>query len=111
MSIFYTNFIQDINFMINGKKIAVVLPAFNAAKTLSRTYYEIPLDIVDFVLLTNDRRVDNTLQIARKTCSGLIAHFKLVISGGISLYITGVTKRARRVEVTKPPIITQARGE
>lgn len=50
--------------MINGKKIAVVLPAFNAAKTLTRTFHEIPLDIVDFVVLTDDSSVDNTLQIA-----------------------------------------------
>lgn len=52
--------------MINGKKIAVVLPAFNAAKTLSRTYNEIPLDIVDLVILTDDRSADDTLEIARQ---------------------------------------------
>ena len=52
--------------MINGKKIAVVLPAFNAAKTLSRTFHEIPLDIVDFVILTDDRSKDNTLEIAKE---------------------------------------------
>jgi glycosyltransferase involved in cell wall biosynthesis len=52
--------------MLNGKKIAVVLPAFNAAKTLEPTFYEIPSDIVDFVILTDDRSVDNTLQIAEQ---------------------------------------------
>ena len=52
--------------MINGKKIAVVLPAFNAAKTLSRTFHEIPLDIVDFVILTDDLSKDNTLEIAKE---------------------------------------------
>jgi len=52
--------------MINGKKIAVVLPAFNAAKTLSRTYHEIPFDIVDLVILTDDRSADDTLHIARQ---------------------------------------------
>jgi glycosyltransferase involved in cell wall biosynthesis len=52
--------------MINGKKIAVVLPAFNAEKTLSRTFHEIPLDIVDFVVLTDDDSVDNTLQVAER---------------------------------------------
>ncbi|HPT21111.1 MAG TPA: glycosyltransferase family 2 protein [Bacteroidales bacterium] len=52
--------------MINGKKIAVVLPAFNAAKTLSITFHEIPLDIVDFVILADDKSVDNTLEIAKE---------------------------------------------
>lgn len=52
--------------MINGKKIAVVLPAFNASKTLSRTYHEIPFDIVDLVILTDDRSADDTLHIARQ---------------------------------------------
>lgn len=52
--------------MINGKKIAVVLPAYNAAKTLSRTYNEIPLDIVDLVILTDDSSADDTLHIARQ---------------------------------------------
>jgi glycosyltransferase involved in cell wall biosynthesis len=52
--------------MINGKKIAVVLPAFNAEKTLERTYGEIPMDIVDDVILTDDKSNDSTVEIARK---------------------------------------------
>ncbi|HEX2976615.1 MAG TPA: glycosyltransferase family 2 protein [Bacteroidales bacterium] len=52
--------------MINGKKIAVVLPAFNAAKTLELTYSEIPLDIVDQVILTDDKSSDRTIEIAQK---------------------------------------------
>jgi glycosyltransferase involved in cell wall biosynthesis len=52
--------------MVIGKKIAVVLPAFNAERTLSRTYHEIPLDIVDFVILTDDGSVDNTVMIAEQ---------------------------------------------
>jgi glycosyltransferase involved in cell wall biosynthesis len=52
--------------MIRGNKIAVVLPAYNAAKTLSRTFHEIPSDIVDFVILTDDRSNDNTLEVAKE---------------------------------------------
>jgi glycosyltransferase involved in cell wall biosynthesis len=52
--------------MIYGKKIAVVLPAFNAAKTLSRTFHEIPLDIVDCIILTDDRSNDNTVDVAKE---------------------------------------------
>jgi len=37
--------------MIKGKKLVVILPAYNAAKTLKKTYDEIPFDIVDEVVL------------------------------------------------------------
>ncbi len=50
--------------MINGKKIIVVLPAYNAAATLERTYREIPFEVVDDVVLTDDRSSDNTVQVA-----------------------------------------------
>jgi glycosyltransferase involved in cell wall biosynthesis len=63
--------------MIDGKVIAVVLPAFNAEKTLSSTFYEIPLDVVDIVVLTDDRSIDNTLQIAKElNIQYIISHDK-----------------------------------
>lgn len=52
--------------MINGLKICVVLPAYNAAKTLEKTFNEIPFDIVDEVILVDDRSSDNTVEVARK---------------------------------------------
>jgi len=52
--------------MLNGKKILVVLPAYNAEKTLEKTYQEIPLDIVDEVLLVDDSSSDNTVLLAKK---------------------------------------------
>jgi len=52
--------------MINGKKICVVLPAYNAAKTLEQTFLEIPFDIVDEVILVDDRSRDNTVEVAEK---------------------------------------------
>lgn len=51
--------------MINGKKIIVVLPAYNAALTLKKTYDEIPFDIVDDVVLVDDHSKDNTSEVAR----------------------------------------------
>jgi glycosyltransferase involved in cell wall biosynthesis len=51
--------------MINGKKIIAVLPAYNAARTLKQTYDEIPLDIVDDVVLVDDYSKDNTSEVAR----------------------------------------------
>lgn len=52
--------------MINNKIIAVVLPAYNAAKTLRKTYNEIPHEVVDFVILTDDKSSDDTLSVARE---------------------------------------------
>jgi glycosyltransferase involved in cell wall biosynthesis len=52
--------------MLNGKKIVVVLPAYNAEKTLEKTYREIPFDIVDDVILVNDASKDNTVEVATR---------------------------------------------
>ncbi len=52
--------------MLRGKKIVVVLPAYNAAATLETTYREIPTDLVDEVLLVDDASQDDTPAIARK---------------------------------------------
>jgi glycosyltransferase involved in cell wall biosynthesis len=50
--------------MINGNSITVVLPAYNAEKTLEQTYLEIPFDIVDHVILVDDLSHDGTIQKA-----------------------------------------------
>lgn len=52
--------------MLNNKKIIVVLPAYNAGKTLQKTFEEIPFDIVDEVILTDDFSNDETIQVAKK---------------------------------------------
>jgi glycosyltransferase involved in cell wall biosynthesis len=52
--------------MINNKRITVVLPAYNAEKTLEKTYREIPFDIVDHVILVDDRSRDRTPEVARE---------------------------------------------
>ncbi len=52
--------------MIGDKKIAVVLPAYNAAKTLELTYNEIPFDIVDEVILVDDSSTDDTVDVAKQ---------------------------------------------
>lgn len=52
--------------MINKMKIVVVLPAYNAAKTIENTYNEIPFDIVDEVVFVDDKSSDNSVEIAHK---------------------------------------------
>lgn len=52
--------------MINGKKVIVVLPAYNAAKTLEITYSEIDFSIVDDVILVDDLSNDNTVAVGKQ---------------------------------------------
>jgi glycosyltransferase involved in cell wall biosynthesis len=60
--------------MLNGKRIVVVLPAYNAERTLARTYDEIPLDTVDKVLLVDDHSADRTVALAKKLGIETILH-------------------------------------
>ena len=50
--------------MLNGKKLTIVMPAYNAALTLHQTYNELPLDIVDEVILVDDGSSDSTVEMA-----------------------------------------------
>jgi glycosyltransferase involved in cell wall biosynthesis len=52
--------------MLNGKKVFVVMPAYNAARTLRQTCAELPRDIVDEVLLVDDHSSDTTVQLAQE---------------------------------------------
>jgi glycosyltransferase involved in cell wall biosynthesis len=52
--------------MYIGKKIVVVLPAYNAALTLEKTYQEIPFNIVDEVILVDDHSTDNTVELGKQ---------------------------------------------
>ncbi|MDR0680447.1 MAG: glycosyltransferase family 2 protein [Dysgonamonadaceae bacterium] len=52
--------------MIKNKIVTVVLPAYNAGKTLEQTYHEIPFDMVDNVILVDDCSKDDTLEVAKR---------------------------------------------
>src|SRR5499427_5393854 len=51
--------------MIANRKICIVLPAYNAARTLEMTFHEIPDDVVDDVILVDDASTDDTLRLAK----------------------------------------------
>jgi glycosyltransferase involved in cell wall biosynthesis len=51
--------------MLNSKKIVVVLPAYNAEKTIEKTLSEVPMDIVDEIVLVDDASTDNTFERAK----------------------------------------------
>ena len=52
--------------MIKGKKVVVVMPAYNASKTLEKTYSEIDFNIVDDVILVDDHSPDDTAEVAKR---------------------------------------------
>ncbi len=52
--------------MYQGKKVIVVLPAYNAALTLEKTIAEIPMDVVDDIVLVDDNSTDNSIEVAKK---------------------------------------------
>jgi glycosyltransferase involved in cell wall biosynthesis len=60
--------------MLNGKKVVVVMPAYNAEKTLERTYREIPFEIVDDVIVVDDASRDRTSEIAKSIGMKTIIH-------------------------------------
>jgi glycosyltransferase involved in cell wall biosynthesis len=68
--------------LIRNSKVIVVLPAYNAEKTLESTYREIPLDIVDEVILVDDASKDNTVSVAKKLGIRVITHEKNLGYGG-----------------------------
>ncbi len=68
--------------MLHGKRIAVVLPAYNAAATLERTHREIPFDVVDDVILIDDASRDATVAVAERLGIHTVRHARNLGYGG-----------------------------
>lgn len=66
----------------DGVRVVVVMPAYNAAKTLERTYADIPHDVVDHVILVDDVSRDETVEIARRIGLEVIVHRQNLGYGG-----------------------------
>ena len=62
--------------MLEGKKIIVVMPAYNAEHTLEQTYRDIPKDLVDEVLVVDDHSRDKTVEVCRKLGLQVFVHEK-----------------------------------
>jgi len=65
-----------------GEKVIVVMPAYNAAKTLERTYNDLPKEVVDKVILVDDVSQDETVEIARQLGLEVIVHIQNKGYGG-----------------------------
>lgn len=68
--------------MINNKKVAVIMPAYNAEKTLEQTYNELYKDIVDEIILVDDNSSDKTKEVAKRLGITTIVHDKNKGYGG-----------------------------
>lgn len=62
--------------MIHGKKVIIVMPAYNAEKTLKQTVGEIPRDVVDDILVVDDASSDRTFEVCRELEVPCIRHAK-----------------------------------
>jgi glycosyltransferase involved in cell wall biosynthesis len=60
--------------LFHGKKVIVVMPAYNAARTIERTYREIPMDLVDEVVVTDDASPDETVEVASRLGLRTLVH-------------------------------------
>ena len=91
--------------MINNKRVTVVLPAYNAAKTLSKTLAEVPMDIVDEIILCDDNSTDDTIAVAKSlNIHHIISHQVNRGYGGNqkSLYDKAIATRADIVIMLHP---------
>ncbi len=90
--------------MINGKKIVVVMPAYNAEKTLEDTYNDIYKGFVDKIILVDDNSSDNTKEVSKKLGIITIVHKKNLGYGGNqkSCYLAALKEGADIVIMVHP---------
>ncbi|MFH0906091.1 MAG: glycosyltransferase family 2 protein [archaeon] len=90
--------------MYKGKKVIVVLPAYNAEKTLKKTYDDINKSLVDEIILVDDCSKDKTVELSRKLGITTIVHKKNLGYGGNqkTCYKTALEKRADIVVMIHP---------
>ncbi len=90
--------------MINGKKIAVIMPAYNAEKTLEMTFGEISKNVVDKIILVDDKSSDKTIEVAKKLGITTIVHKNNLGYGANqkSCYIAALKENADIVVMLHP---------
>jgi len=90
--------------MLNGRKVAVVMPAYNAAVTLERTLRELPADVVDDTILVDDASHDETVELAGRLGIHTVRHPANLGYGGNqkTCYRTALARAADIVVMVHP---------
>ncbi|MEL6575553.1 MAG: glycosyltransferase family 2 protein, partial [Pseudomonadota bacterium] len=90
--------------MILGQRVCVVLPAYNAAATLRATYRDLPMDVVDDVILVDDASPDNTVEVAEDLGIFVVRHPQNLGYGGNqkTCYETALNRGADIVVMVHP---------
>jgi glycosyltransferase involved in cell wall biosynthesis len=90
--------------MLAGKRIVVVMPAYNAARTLATTFAEIPRDIVDNVILVDDFSTDDTARLSLKLGIQTVRHTRNTGYGGNqkTCYLTALNDGADVIIMLHP---------
>jgi glycosyltransferase involved in cell wall biosynthesis len=90
--------------VIHGKRIIVVMPAYNAAATLENTYVELPLDMIDDVVLVDDASKDDTVEVAQRLGITTVVHPRNRGYGGNqkTCYGTAIEREADVVIMVHP---------
>lgn len=85
-------------------KVVVIMPAYNAARTLKMTYLELPHDVVDLVLLVDDGSTDETLNVARQLDLEIFVHNRNYGYGGNqkTCYIEALKAAAEIIVMVHP---------
>ena len=81
-------------------KVVVVMPAYNAGRTLRMTYEELPKDTVNLVILVDDGSTDATLEVARdlgRPVLGAVVHQDDQVDRLLGQLLVGQLQRAPRV--------------
>ena len=98
--------------MIKGKKFVVVMPAYNAARTLRRTYDEVmDQGIVDLVVLVDDCSQDDTAEIARSLPQTVVHNFRRSVKYGFGGLGTALQFRLARLGLVSPARFAARRRE
>jgi len=73
---------EDKGMEVKAQRVVVIMPAYNAARTLERTYNDLPRDVVDHIILVDDVSKDDTVEIARRLGLKVVIHVQNKGYGG-----------------------------
>ena len=97
--------------MLNSRRVAVVMPAYNAATTLAKTFAELDLDVIDEVVLVDDASTDQTITLARELGLEPISHERNLGYGETQLLKKALRGIIRETDPGPPPLMSPTHPE